>query len=128
MDKKRNNRNAGRKLGSKNKINQDLKKEFTSIFLKKIEPSLKNFYTMDNEKRVRLLIDMLPYVLPKGNLTYEESKIQNILIEKSLPFYRNFQSYLNHIPPDKKAQILLNLVKQLNPTSTQQEKILNALK
>jgi len=125
---KNNKKNAGRKRGSKNVINQSLKKEFTELVLENFKKEVRHFPVMDYEPRMRLLIMMLPYVLPKGNLTREESEIQKLLIEKMTPEFRKFSSYLNVIPSDKKAQILLSLVKQLNPTSVQQEKILNTLK
>lgn len=128
MENENNKNNAGRKLGSKNNINQSLKKEFTELILEHFKKEVRNFPVMDYEPRMRLLIMMLPYVLPKANLTKEESEIQKLLIEKITPEFRKFSSYLNVIPSDKKAQILLNLVKQLNPTSSQQEKILNTLK
>lgn len=128
MENKNNKNNAGRKLGSKNNINQSLKKEFTELILEHFKKEVRNFPVMDYEPRMRLLIMMLPYVLPKANLTKEESEIQKLLIEKITPEFRKFSSYLNVIPSDKKAQILLNLVKQLNPTSAQQEMILNSLK
>lgn len=128
MENENNKNNAGRKLGSKNNINQSLKKEFTELILEHFKKEVRNFPVMDYEPRMRLLIMMLPYVLPKANLTKEENEIQKLLIEKITPEFRKFSSYLNVIPSDKKAQILLNLVKQLNPTSAQQEMILNSLK
>lgn len=128
MNNENNKKNAGRKLGSKNNINQSLKKEFTELILEHFKKEVRHFPVMDYEPRMRLLIMMLPYVLPKANLTKEESEIQKLLIEKMTPEFRKFSSYLSVIPSDKKAQILLNLVKQLNPTSSQQEKILNTLK
>ena len=128
MNNENNNKNGGRKRGSKNIINQSLKKEFTELILEPFKKEVRHFPVMDYEPRMRLLIMMLPYVLPKANLTKEESEIQKLLIEKMTPEFRKFSSYLSVIPSDKKAQILLNLVKQLNPTSSQQEKILNTLK
>lgn len=128
MNNENNNKNAGRKLGSKNNINQSLKKEFTELLLEQFKKEVRHFPVMDYEPRMRLLIMMLPYVLPKANLTKEESEIQNMIIEQMTPIYKKLSFYFSVIPSEKKAQILLNLVKQLNPTSSQQQKILNNLK
>lgn len=125
---KENEKNAGRKLGSKNNINQSLKKELTEILLENFRKESRNFSVMDYEPRMRLLISMLPYVLPKANLTREESEVQNLIIEKMTPHYKKLDLYLNVIPVEKRAQILLNLVKQLNPTSSQQQNLLNSIK
>ena len=84
---------------------------------------VRNFPVMDYEKRMRLLIGILPYVLPKANLTQEESEIQNLIYEKIYPEFKKLSSYLNVIPMDKKATILLSFVKTLNLTSTQQNNI-----
>lgn len=45
-----------------------------------------------------------------------------------LPEYKRINSHLAIIAPEKKAQILISLLKQLNPTSSQQDEILNSLK
>ncbi|MFB9108153.1 hypothetical protein [Flavobacterium gyeonganense] len=123
-----NQKNAGRKVGSKNIIRTDLRKELTSIFLEKFSKEVRNFPVMDYEKRMRLLIGILPYILPKANLTKEESEIQNLIYEKIQPEFRKLNSYLNVIPSDKKPAILLSFIKQLNLTSTQQDDLLFSLK
>lgn len=120
--------NAGRKKGSTNIIRTDLRKELTAIFLDKFKDEVRNFPIMDYEKRMRLLIGILPYILPKANLTREESEIQNLIYEKIFPEFRRLNFYLNVIPSDKKASILLSFIKQLNLTSTQQDEILFSLK
>jgi len=128
MNNENNKKNAGRKRGSKNVINQSLKKEFTELILEHFKKEVRHFPVMDYEPRMKLLIDMLPYVLPKASLTKEESEIQNMIIEQMTPLYKKLPFYFNVIPTEKKAQILLNLVKQLNPTSAQQQEIINNLK
>lgn len=120
--------NAGRKIGSKNAIRIDLRKELTTIFLENFTKEVRNFPVMEYEKRMRLLIGILPYILPKANLTKEESKIQNLIYEKIFPEFRKLSSYLNVIPAEKKASILLSFIKQLNLTSTQQDEITFSLK
>ena len=62
--------NAGRKIGSKNAIRIDLRKELTTIFLENFTKEVRNFPVMEYEKRMRLLIGILPYILPKANLTF----------------------------------------------------------
>jgi len=114
---------AGRKSGSKNKIQTELKKELTELFMEHFTKEVRNFPVMDYEKRMRLLIGILPYVLPKANLTQEESEIQNLIYEKIYPEFKKLSSYLNVIPMDKKATILLSFVKTLNLTSTQQNNL-----
>ncbi len=120
--------NAGRKVGSKNAIRTDLRKELTSIFLDNFTKEVRNFPVMEYEKRMRLLIGILPYILPKANLTQEESEIQNLIYEKIQPEFRKLTSYLNVIPVEKKPAILLSFIKQLNLTSTQQDEITSSLK
>ena len=120
--------NAGRKIGSKNAIRIDLRKELTTIFLENFTKEVRNFPVMEYEKRMRLLIGILPYILPKTNLTKEESEIQNLIYEKIFPEFRKLSSYLNVIPTEKKASILLSFIKQLNLTSTQQDEITFSLK
>ena len=120
--------NAGRKIGSKNAIRIDLRKELTTIFLENFTKEVRNFPVMEYEKRMRLLIGILPYILPKANLTKEESEIQNLIYEKIFPEIRKLSSYLNVIPTEKKASILLSFIKQLNLTSTQQDEITFSLK
>jgi hypothetical protein len=120
--------NAGRKIGSKNAIRIDLRKELTTIFLENFTKEVRNFPVMEYEKRMRLLIGILPYILPKANLTKEESEIQNLIYEKIFPEFRKLSSYLNVIPAEKKASILLSFIKQLNLTSTQQDEITFSLK
>lgn len=119
----KNSRNSGRKPGSKNIIRQELRKELTELFMEHFTKEVRNFPVMDYEKRMRLLIGILPYVLPKANLTQEESEIQNLIYEKIYPEFKKLSSYLNVIPMDKKATILLSFVKTLNLTSTQQNNI-----
>lgn len=119
--------NKGRKIGSKNIINQNLKKELTDIILDEFKKEVKQFPTMEPEKRMRLLINMLPYVLPKSNLSFEESEIQEMIIDKMTPEYKKLQLYFVQIAPEKKAQVLLSLMKQLNPTSTQQKHLVELL-
>lgn len=120
--------NAGRKVGSKNTIRTDLRKELTVIFLDNFKKEVRNFPVMDYEKRMRLLIGILPYILPKANLTKEESEIQNLIYEKISPEFKKLSSYLNVIPMEKKPAILLSFIKQLNLTSTQQDEIMFSLK
>ena len=120
--------NAGRKKGSTNIIRTDLRKELTTIFLDNFKKEVRNFPVMDYEKRMRLLIGILPYILPKANLTREESEIQNLIYEKIFPEFRKLSSYLNVIPSDKKASVLLSFIKQLNLTSTQQDELLFSLR
>ena len=120
--------NAGRKVGSKNTIRTDLRKELTAIFLDNFKKEVRNFPVMEYEKRMRLLIGILPYILPKANLTKEESEIQNLIYEKISPEFRKLSSYLNVIPMEKKPAILLSFIKQLNLTSTQQDEIMVSLK
>lgn len=108
--------NAGRKSGSKNKVQSLLKAELTEIFLSNFKQEVRNFPVMEYEKRMRLLIGILPYILPKANLTGEESEIQDLIHEKIYPEFRKLGSYLNVIPAEKKASILLALMKQLNPS------------
>lgn len=119
----KNHNGAGRKAGSKNKIQTELKKELTELFMEQFTKEVRNFPVMDYEKRMRLLIGILPYVLPKANLTQEESEIQSLIYEKIYPEFRKLSTYLNVIPMDKKATILLSFVKTLNLTSTQQNNL-----
>ena len=123
-----NQKNAGRKVGSKNTIRTDLRKELTTIFLDNFNKEVRNFPVMEYEKRMRLLIGILPYILPKASLTKEESEIQNLIYEKIQPEFRKLSSYLNVIPAEKKPAILLSFIKQLNLTSTQQDEILVSVK
>lgn len=125
--KNQNQKNSGRKLGSINKIRQDLKKELTEIFMEQFTKEVRNFPVMDYEKRMRLLIGILPYILPKANLTGEESEIQELVYEKIEPEFRKLSSYLNVIPMEKKASILLSFIKNLNLTSSQQDQLLNTI-
>ncbi len=81
----KNSKNAGRKPGSRNTIRQELRKELTELFMEQFNKEVRNFPVMDYEKRMRLLIGILPYVLPKANLTQEESEIQNLIYEKIYP-------------------------------------------
>lgn len=124
----KNQNNGGRKKGSTNLIRADLRKELTTVFLDNFIKEVRNFPVMDYEKRMRLLIGILPYILPKANLSKEESEIQNLIYEKIFPEFRKLNSYLNVIPSDKKASILLSFIKQLNLTSTQQDEIMFSLK
>ncbi len=123
----KNLKNAGRKLGSRNTIRQELKKELTELFMEQFTKEVRNFPVMDYEKRMRLLIGILPYVLPKANLTQEESEIQNLIYEKIYPEFKKLSTYLNVIPIDKKATILLSFVKTLNLTSTQQNNLASTI-
>lgn len=119
----RNPKKAGRKPGSRNSIRQDLRKELTEIFMEQFAKEVRNFPVMDYEKRMRLLIGILPYILPKGNLTQGESEIQNFIFEKVYPEFRKLNSYLNVIPSEKKASILVSFIKNLNLTSSQQNQV-----
>ncbi|KQT20684.1 hypothetical protein ASG22_17065 [Chryseobacterium sp. Leaf405] len=123
----KNSKNAGRKPGSRNTIRQELRKELTELFMEQFTKEVRNFPVMDYEKRMRLLIGILPYVLPKANLTQEESEIQNLIYEKIYPEFRKLSTYLNVIPMDKKATILLSFVKTLNLTSTQQNNLASTI-
>lgn len=121
--KNQNPKKAGRKPGSRNIIRQDLRKELTEIFMEQFTKEVRNFPVMDYEKRMRLLIGILPYILPKGNLTQGESEIQSFIFEKIHPEFRKLNSYLNVIPSEKKASILLSFIKNLNLTSSQQNQV-----
>lgn len=123
----KNVKNAGRKKGSQNIIKQELKKELTKIVLDKFTKEVRNFPVMDYEKRMRLLIDTLPYVLPKTNLTQEESHIQNLIYEKIYPEFKRLNFYLNVVPQEKKASILLSLLKKLHLSPVQQNEIAQTL-
>ena len=123
----KNLKNAGRKLGSRNTIRQELRKELTEIFMKEFTKEVRNFPVMDCEKRMRLLIGIIPYILPKGNLLPEESEIQNFIYEKVYPEFRKLNSYIGTIPTDKRASILLSFIKSLNLTQTQQNEVLNQI-
>ncbi|WP_312765319.1 hypothetical protein [Epilithonimonas sp.] len=118
-----NPKKSGRKPGSRNSIRQDLRKELTEIFMVQFTKEVRNFPVMDYEKRMRLLIGILPYILPKGNLTQGESEIQSFIFEKVCPEFRKLSSYLNVIPSEKKASILLSFIKNLNLTSSQQNQV-----
>lgn len=121
--KNQNHKKAGRKPGSRNSIRQELRKELTEIFMEQFAKEVRNFPVMDYEKRMRLLIGILPYILPKGNLTQGESEIQNFIFEKIYPEFRKLNSYLNVIPSEKKASILVSFIKNLNLTSSQQNQV-----
>ena len=118
-----NQKKAGRKPGSRNSIRQDLRKELTEIFMEQFTKEVRNFPVMDYEKRMRLLIGILHYILHKGNLTQGESEIQSFIFEKVYPEFRKLNSYLNVIPSEKKASILLSFIKNLNLTSSQQNQV-----
>ena len=79
-----NQKNAGRKVGSKNIIRTDLRKELTTIFLDKFKDEAKQIKTLQPEAKVRVLIAIVPYLLPKGNLSNEESEIQKIIIAREV--------------------------------------------
>ncbi|EKT3966454.1 hypothetical protein NTJ12_001516 [Flavobacterium psychrophilum] len=123
-----NQKNAGRKIGSKNAIRTDLRKELTTIFLDKFKDEVKQIKVLQPETRVRVLIGILPYLLPKGNLSKEESEIQEIVYNSVLPDIKKLHFYLNVVPIERKASILLSFIKQLNLTSTQQDEIASSLK
>jgi hypothetical protein len=123
-----NPKKAGRKIGSKNIIRTDLRKELTTIFLDKFKDEVKLIKILQPETRVRILIGILPYLLPKGNLTNEESEIQEIIYKLVLPDFKKLHFYLNQVPPERKSAVLLSFIKQLNLTSTQQDEIMSSLK
>lgn len=119
--------NAGRKAGSKNAIRIDLRKELTTIFLDKFKDEAKQIKTLAPEQRLRILLGVLPYLLPKANLTREESEIQVMIYEQISPEIKKLKFYLNVLDSSKKASILLAFIKQLNLTSTQQDEIMFSL-
>ena len=123
-----NQRNAGRKIGSKNAIRTDLRKELTTIFLDKFKDEVKQIKVLEPETRVRVLIGILPYLLPKGNLTNEESELQQMIYNLVYPDFKKIHFYLNLVPQERKSAVLLSFIKQLNLTSTQQDEILLSLK
>lgn len=123
-----NQKNAGRKIGSKNAIRTDLRKELTTIFLDKFKDEVKQIKVLQPETRVRVLIGILPYLLPKGNLTNEESELQQMVYNLVCPDFKKIHFYLNLVPQERKSAVLLSFIKQLNLTSTQQDEILLSLK
>ena len=88
-----NQKNAGRKIGSKNAIRTDLRKELTTIFLDKFKDEVKQIKVLQPETRVRVLIGILPYLLPKGNLTNEESELQQMVYNLVCPDFKKIHFY-----------------------------------
>jgi|SRR5690606_11655401 len=108
---------AGRKKGSKNILNKEISKDLSQFFRERFKAELKNFHSYSPETRINILLKTLPYILPKGNISFQESEVQSIVFNALLPHYKKLDHYMVHIPPEKKPQYLLRLLKQMHPVS-----------
>lgn len=63
---KKGNNLGGRKKGSKTKVNQDIRKAFQLLLEENIEQLKDDFSAItEPEKRIKLLLDLTQYCLPK---------------------------------------------------------------
>ena len=67
-DDKRINRN-GRPVGAKNKTNADLRERINSFLNDKYDTIIKDFESLEPEKRIQYFIKLMEYSLPKLKTT-----------------------------------------------------------
>tara|TARA_B100000378_G_scaffold139865_1_gene113061 strand:+ start:1554 stop:1973 length:420 start_codon:yes stop_codon:yes gene_type:complete len=127
MPKQITMKKAGRKKGSKNLINKKLSEELSEFILKNFKYEIKKFPTYSPETRMNILLKLLPFVLPKGNITIKESEVQSIIYEGLLPHYKKLKFYFCHIPQEKKSLFLVRMLKEMRPLPYQQNEILEII-
>lgn len=62
---KKGNTSGGRKHGSKNKISQDIREAFKKLIEDNIAGLQNDLDTLDPQQRLKILIDLSAYVIPK---------------------------------------------------------------
>ncbi len=98
--------NSGRKAGAKNKYNAKQKDEMREIFLPRLKELTKSMATMEPVQKVKVLLDFLPYFLPKGVVTDDENEVQTLIYEQLEWHYKRLGIYFNQVPQEKKAALL----------------------
>ena len=71
------NKTGGRQKGTQNKITSEMKETLKKI----LEPEIKNISLMlenlESEKRLNIIIKLLPYIMPREKETIELQQIEN---------------------------------------------------
>ncbi len=65
MEKGKTNNPNGRPLGTPNKITAEIRTVLKNFFFAELEKLPTYLDSLDNEKRVEILLKLMPYVLPK---------------------------------------------------------------
>jgi hypothetical protein len=65
MGFEKGNNLGGRKDGSKNKVTQDIRKAFENLINNNIETMQKDLDALESKDRLRMIIDLSAYVIPK---------------------------------------------------------------
>jgi hypothetical protein len=92
---------GGRKVGSKNKITQDIREAFKKLIEDNIDGLQNDLDSLDPKDRLRLIIDISQYVIPRLKQTDVSADITS----------NNNESLLNkllEIPEEKYNDILKN--------------------
>lgn len=106
---------GGRKKGSPNRLTPEVKSQLRELVMAKLEKALKGISSLDVEKIVPILIKCFPYFLSKGKVSNQETEVQQIVYIQLLRHYENFGTYLGHLSDDKKAIVLVQLLKMFTP-------------
>lgn len=110
----------GRGLGNRNRLTNETKEQLADFALEELQKLWKYFPALETEKKVSALLKFAPYFLSKGSATKEEVELQAILFEALLPYYRRLGTYLNHIPQEKRFQVLTQFLKLFTPEQARQ--------
>lgn len=65
MGFEKGNNLGGRKDGSKNKVTQDIRKAFENLINNNIDTMQKDLDALESKDRLRMIIDLSAYVIPK---------------------------------------------------------------
>jgi hypothetical protein len=121
-----NTTNKGRGKGNLNKLTYDEKTLLFHALKGEFERLNQYIYGIpETEKRVRVLLKFLPYLVAKGNPENEwENETQKVVFEALLPHYRNLKNTINLLPKEERVRVLLEFFKNLAP---KQRRIVSAM-
>lgn len=110
----------GRGMGNRNRLTLETKEDLNEFVLPELRKLWKYFPALETEKKVPALLKFAPYFLSKGSATKEEVEIQTILFETLKPHYKRLGTYLNHVPQEKRFQVLAQFLKLFTPEQIRQ--------
>lgn len=106
----------GRKQGSPNRFTVQTKQKIADTVLPYLEKILKGINALDPAARINVLMKVLPYLLPKGSaLTNQEAEVQTLLEKHLLRHYERIGTYFSHLTPEKKAPLLVKVLRYITP-------------
>lgn len=113
-----NEKNAGRKPGSSNKLTKEAQENLQAILVENIGRLEKLLNSLPADERI-IHLKHFAKILTKGN-DETSTGIKEVIFIQLLPHFKKMGMYLNHVDQNKKVSEARQFLKMLNPQQIQE--------